>query len=31
MLQGHRPMTVLTLFHSLWKYYTTRRGSRVAD
>lgn len=31
MRQGHRPMTVLTLFHSLWKHYTTRRGSSVAD
>lgn len=31
MGSGHRPMTVVTMFRSLWKHYTTRRGSSVAD
>ena len=31
MREGHRPMTILTMLRSLWKHYTTRRGSSVAD
>lgn len=31
MREGHRPMTIMTMFRSLWQHYSTRRGSSVAD